>query len=123
MWHLVLISIFYSCYIYYYLLLFSVDSLFIYDYFYDLYKKNGREYMKTKDTNFDFTVKRAYLKFENLFGGNPVLGKEIDKLLIENWKEVLDEMKPSLNDFYNKVTTQILELYVKKVPYDEIFLD
>lgn len=46
---------------------------------YELVKKKNIEYIKIVEHEIDFTPKRAYFYFENLFNGNKVLGTLLNK--------------------------------------------
>ena len=42
---------------------------------FETYKKEGETYMRVKEFKVKFTPMKVLLKFENLFDGDPTLGK------------------------------------------------
>ncbi|KAG5873664.1 hypothetical protein JTB14_021734 [Gonioctena quinquepunctata] len=83
--------------------------------------KNGDEYLQIADDSIDFTVDKFGVYFGNLFNGDPVLGPNTNKVLNDEWKSVLEELKPALEKTISSVASSIVNSIVEKVPGKLIF--
>lgn len=62
------------------------------------------------------------MNFENLFNGDKVLSDTTNQFLNQNWKEILNELKPVLTKTIGDIYKAISEPIFMKFPYEEIFL-
>ncbi|XP_063224137.1 protein takeout-like [Bacillus rossius redtenbacheri] len=88
---------------------------------FDIAKKDGKEYIKIKNNNFDFTITNALFDLKNLFNGDKVLGDTMNTFLNENWREVYGEIKPAVAEVVRTVIVRILDEFTSLLPYDELF--
>lgn len=58
----------------------------------------------------------------NLFNGNKALGDAMNRFIKENWKNIFDDMKPSLFEAFAGIFKNMLNKIFSTVPYDEMFL-
>lgn len=102
--------------------LLNMDITYKYDFL--LEKRNGKDYVQIPNdkASIDFKTTRLFLKFENLFNGDKLLGDNMNTFLDENWKEVLDELGSPLVKSLTPVFTLIINGIAKEVPYNEIFV-
>lgn len=86
-------------------------------------EKNGKVYLKPVNTKLVFTTTRMYLKLDNLYNGDKLLGDSTNLFLNENWKDVFPEIRPSVFDAFAQILENYLANLFAKVPYDEIFAE
>ncbi|XP_034238713.1 protein takeout-like [Thrips palmi] len=84
-------------------------------------KKTGKDHISLTTSNVKFEIGHAYFDLKNLFNGDRLLGDNMNVFLNENWKEVANELGPSLADAIGEVIRQIIQQIVDVVPYDNIF--
>ncbi|KAG5861534.1 hypothetical protein JTB14_030293 [Gonioctena quinquepunctata] len=65
----------------------------------------------------DFTLERVYFNFDNLFNGDDKLGANTNRLLNEEWKSVVNELKPAIAETVVKVASSIVNGIFDKIPY------
>lgn len=79
--------------------------------------------MKPENTKLSFTTTRIYLRLDNLYNGDKLLGETTNSFLNENWNEVFPEIRQSVFD----ALSQIVEFYMinifTKIPYNELFAE
>lgn len=94
-----------------------------YEFTFDLMRrKSGKQHVKFTWTNLEYTAKRIYLKLDNLFNGDRMLGDNMNRFLDENWKDVTDELYPSLKEAVGAIVTSIARGLFSKIPFDDLFL-
>ncbi|XP_055679537.1 protein takeout-like [Lutzomyia longipalpis] len=85
--------------------------------------KNSKVYIQTKDFLFNFDTTRLYISFENLFNGDKALSDNMNRFLNENWKDILDELKPAITDAFSQIFNSIINTIFSKIAYSDIYLD
>ncbi|KAL7042740.1 hypothetical protein ACKWTF_001266 [Chironomus riparius] len=83
--------------------------------------KNGKNYMQIDKLRMNFDVKRASFNFTNLFNGNVQLGDALNKFINENWKDILNDLKPAMADSLGSIYKSLLDNMFSNIPYDEFF--
>lgn len=105
-------------------------------------KDNGKGHMKIDKVKMDFEVTRfVYLKFNkstlsifryifrlichftNLFNGEKVLEDSINRFLNENWKDILEEIKPAVSKTIGNVYMNTINKIADKIPYNDIIIE
>lgn len=84
--------------------------------------KNGQIYVEVMDFKFTFNTTRLKSKFENLFNGNKELSAQMNVFLNENWNDILQELKPAVQDAFGSAFHEITNRIFAKVPFDSLFL-
>ncbi|XP_047105479.1 protein takeout-like [Schistocerca piceifrons] len=84
-------------------------------------RDDGKEYIKPTHSEIKYDMSRAYMHLDGLFGGNKLLGDNMNTFLNENWQEVVKEIGPALTEALSAVVTQVLSGITNLVPYDEVF--
>lgn len=62
------------------------------------------------------------MNFENLFGGDKLLGTTMNQFLNENWQDILNELKPVLRKAIAKIVKGIVNPVFGKFAYNDLFL-
>lgn len=84
--------------------------------------KKGKQYIQTDKFHLDFDTTRMRLHLENLFNGDKALGDNMNEFLNENWRDILDELKPSITYAVSEILKGIINRIFAKIPYDSVFL-
>ncbi|CAH0557643.1 unnamed protein product [Brassicogethes aeneus] len=98
------------------------DGDFIYDTYWTFVEKNSQQFAKINNTKLDMKLKRAHFNFENLFNGDKLLGDNMNKVLNDNWEDVMKEIGPGITHTLDVVATSILKAYFENIPYEEMFV-
>lgn len=77
--------------------------------------------MEIEDFDYKIAAEDGSFQFDNLFNGNEKLGKEMNNLLNENWKQVFNDAKPGYEVLFGTVFKSYFNLVLSKVPYLEAF--
>lgn len=83
--------------------------------------KNGKQYIQTERFQLDFDTTRLHIKLENLFNGDKALGDNMNQFLNENWRDILNELKPAITFAVEEILKGIINRIFMKIPYSEIF--
>lgn len=84
-------------------------------------EKNGKIYMKPENTKLSFTTTRIYMRLDNLYNGDKILGESTNAFLNENWNEVFPEIRKSVFDALSQIVEYYMTNIFTKIPYDELF--
>lgn len=84
--------------------------------------KNGKEYIQTEKFKLEFDTGKFSLHFTNLFNGDKALGDNMNIFLNENWRDILNELKPSITSTLEQILEAIINRIFAKVPYKEMYL-
>ncbi|XP_034253546.1 protein takeout-like [Thrips palmi] len=96
---------------------------FNYTFDFDLYKRaDGRDYMKVVSSNLSFDTTRVYVRLENLFNGDKLLGENMNRFINENWREVTQEIGPTIADAVAEVFKSILTNISDLVPWEYAYV-
>lgn len=102
----------------------AIGGIYEYNAEYIIHKVKGEDYFDlTENDNLDFDLQNMKVQFNNLFDGDKRLGKQMNKFLNENWKEVLTEFGPAISGTVRSIGRSIASAIFKKVPYHELVLD
>jgi hypothetical protein len=83
--------------------------------------KKGQKYFKVIDQKFSWEPELLTLKFENLFGGDPALGENINKVINENWQVIFQDVGPSYSVALGQIFGAIANGFFGKVSVLELF--
>lgn len=50
-----------------------------------------------------------------------VTGEQMNRFLNENWKDVQNELSPTISESFKRVVNSIVDNICSQVPYEEIF--
>lgn len=85
--------------------------------------KNNQLYVQTKKFRFTFDVSRLYIYLENLFNGDKALSDNMNLFLNENWRDIFQELKPSIEDAFTQILNSLVNSVFSKVPYSDFFIE
>lgn len=88
---------------------------------YEEEERHGKQYVHFVKNSLTYVLERAYFKLDNLFGGDPTLGGEMNKFLDENWKEVNEEIGVRVGDALGEVIGVALQAVFYRIPIDSLF--
>ncbi|KAJ8922053.1 hypothetical protein NQ315_008694 [Exocentrus adspersus] len=100
------------------------DLVVNYGFKYELVKKeDGKNYINPNiKPDVTYTMKNVHFQFDNLFNGDKTLGDQTNKFLNENSGDINKDLGESISQTISAVVTNIIQLIVAVVPYDEIFI-
>lgn len=84
-------------------------------------EKHGKRYLNVTDLKSVTEPALVTFDMENLFGGNEALGKQMNKLLNENWKLVNEEVGGAYNEILSVFFKNIAQKIFTAISLDEIF--
>ncbi|XP_065365345.1 protein takeout-like [Calliphora vicina] len=86
-------------------------------------EKDGATYMHIEVLNVDTVPKKMVYNVQNLFNGDKALGDNMNLFLNENWQEIYNEVRGSLNKAYGDVFKGIINAVFSKYPYEKYFTE
>lgn len=91
----------------------------------NLVTKNGKQHIQIPANKFKlvFDTTRLYLRLDNLFNGDKTLGDSMNLFLNENWRDILQELKPAVRETFAQILSGIINSVFDKIPYNELFSD
>ncbi|XP_050309722.1 protein takeout-like [Anthonomus grandis grandis] len=84
-------------------------------------QKDEETYYNIEDCYVDFNIGHAELHFDNLFNGNEELGASMNLFLNDNWKSVVNEIKPVLEDRIAGIFKKFANKIFHKYPISMLF--
>ncbi|XP_046663477.1 protein takeout-like isoform X2 [Homalodisca vitripennis] len=98
--------------------LLNVNATYKFDY--KLEKVKGEDYLKITTKKLVFDTSRLYVRMENLFNGEKVLGDAMHQFMDENWRDVVKELGPAIADAIGSIFTLILTNIASVVPFKDM---
>ncbi|EGI67977.1 Circadian clock-controlled protein, partial [Acromyrmex echinatior] len=83
--------------------------------------KNNKTYVNFEKMKFKIKINKAIINFNNLFGGDTILGSTTNEILNANSDFLIDEIKPVLEDNLSDLFTRIANKITLKFTYDNLF--
>uniref|UniRef100_A0A1A9WGV8 Lipid-binding serum glycoprotein N-terminal domain-containing protein n=1 Tax=Glossina brevipalpis TaxID=37001 RepID=A0A1A9WGV8_9MUSC len=84
-------------------------------------EKDDGAYMKLENFHLHVEPKFIIYKFDNLFNGDKALGDNMNKFLNENWKEIHNELRDSVDVALGSVANDVIHRVFTKYPYAKYF--
>nr|BAN20955.1 conserved hypothetical protein [Riptortus pedestris] len=88
-----------------------------------LVKRKGGEFAHVASEQVDFTTSKFSLSLTGLFNGDKALNDNMNAILNESWREVLNDLKPSISDTVGQIIRFTLNNIFDVIPYDQFFPD
>lgn len=85
------------------------------------YQKDGAKHFKIIDSKLVIDPELIIFQFDNLFDGDENLGKNINQVFNDNWKEVFGDVKPSYEAAFGTIFTAMFNNLLEKVSISELF--
>jgi hypothetical protein len=90
----------------------------------ETYERDGVEYVRYNKPNMIYTIKRAYFKMDNLLGiKEGETGIDVNKILNDNWDEVLKDIAEPLENAVTTVVEAIMARVFMPLPKKYIFAE
>lgn len=70
-----------------------------------------------------FFFLRLYLYFGNLFNGDKALGDNMNLFLNDNWREIFDELRVSVEGAFANIFKNLVNQVFNNLPYNVLFKD
>jgi hypothetical protein len=86
-------------------------------------EKNGNKYLEIVKIAWKFTPTNMILKLDNLFNGDKALGDNMNLFLNENWRELLKELQPAIEEVFGQAFKEIAQNFLRRVPENQIVLN
>ncbi|XP_034238684.1 protein takeout-like [Thrips palmi] len=71
----------------------------------------------------DDSPKRVQVHFDGLFGGNKLLGDTMNNFMNTNWKEITQQLKPSVDASFRRRILPVAQRIVSNFPLSQLFSD
>ncbi|KAK5638724.1 hypothetical protein RI129_013019 [Pyrocoelia pectoralis] len=84
-------------------------------------EKNGKKYLTIEETTFKVEPQHAVIKFDNLFNGNQELGKSVNDIFNQNWKDLYGELGSSYEEAIGQFIQESFRRIFAKVSFDDLF--
>ncbi|KAG5681946.1 hypothetical protein PVAND_011347 [Polypedilum vanderplanki] len=84
-------------------------------------EQNGKSHLQLNKSKMTFNTTRLYMNFTDLFNGNSELGKNMNKFINENWRDILDDLKRTIVQSFGDVFSTIINHIFNNFPYAEMF--
>ncbi|KAK3926824.1 Protein takeout [Frankliniella fusca] len=92
----------------------------------DRESRDGKTYLKLTTRKVlisNDTPKNMLLHFDGLFGGNKVLGDRMNRVMNENWKEIFNLLKPSVQASFERRLLPLAQKFLANFPLKKLFDD
>ncbi|XP_052871240.1 protein takeout-like [Anopheles cruzii] len=87
----------------------------------ELVERNGEQFMHIRKYIVHFEPKLVTFQFENLFNGDPNLGRTMNQVLNDNWEVVFGELRNSYEETFGYIFKKISNQIFLKVPMNKVF--
>ncbi|KAB0792589.1 hypothetical protein PPYR_14548 [Photinus pyralis] len=77
-------------------------------------------YLQIRALKITLQPKLVKLRYDNLFGGDPRMGEEINHILNENWSDLFHDVKHGYEEAIAQAIGQVVQALFKQVPYDKL---
>ncbi|VVC40099.1 Haemolymph juvenile hormone binding [Cinara cedri] len=85
--------------------------------------KKGTTYLEIVEIKWTFVPNKIHMKLDNLFNGNKELGDNMNIFLNENWREILKELQPAIEEVFGAIFKTIGQQFLNYVPENQLLLD
>ncbi|KAJ3633804.1 hypothetical protein MTP99_010729 [Tenebrio molitor] len=86
-----------------------------------LVTRKGISYMDVEKSVVKLYVGDVQTDYTGLFDQNEVLAKAAKQVINENLKEIIDEVKPALEEVFVRIANDVLFKSVLRIPYDKLY--
>ncbi|VVC40627.1 Hypothetical protein CINCED_3A014149 [Cinara cedri] len=85
-------------------------------------ERNGNTFMDINNLTITFIATNLNLQFENLMNADKALSNNINVFLNENWRDILKELQPNIEQFMGMALQEISQHFFNSIPENEILL-
>uniref|UniRef100_A0AAU6SH69 Protein takeout-like protein n=1 Tax=Maconellicoccus hirsutus TaxID=177089 RepID=A0AAU6SH69_MACHI len=72
-------------------------------------KRDGKTFLSVKERKINLKIGNLQIHFSNLFNGNKQLSESTNVFINENWRDILQEINPLVEDTIGEVMMQIIK--------------
>lgn len=83
--------------------------------------KNGKEHIIFDDNRITIDIGSGFFQFDDLFHNNPELTRTTNNVINQNIKEIINELKPLLEDTIGTIVFSVATRVFKRYPLDTLF--
>lgn len=83
--------------------------------------KGGKSYLNFTSIDIDLAFGGGTVKFDNLFKDNPEVSEGLNKVINENVKDFLNELKPAAVQTISTIVFTLAKNVFDRYPIDELF--
>ncbi|XP_054726279.1 protein takeout-like [Anastrepha obliqua] len=88
-----------------------------------LHPKDGKTYLSVDKLKVLVEPEKMSIKMTNLFNGDPALGGNLNEFLNQNWRDVWNELQPSIHVAIAEVIKSVLQTLFKRFAYEDLYAD
>lgn len=85
-------------------------------------EQKGAEHLQVNKVLVNFNTTRMHLTMDNLFNGDKLLTDSMNSFLDQNWRLIIDELKPSLQNAIGEVDRDMMQPLFDKFAYKDMWL-
>ncbi|KAF4528888.1 hypothetical protein B566_EDAN017381 [Ephemera danica] len=85
-----------------------------------LVTRKGLTYISLRDRKVNLNIEGATMHFENLFNGNKQLGDTTNRFFNENWRDIVNEIRPVLEETIAEVIHGIVRQVFDLFPLEQL---
>ncbi|XP_015173318.1 PREDICTED: protein takeout-like [Polistes dominula] len=82
--------------------------------------KTNQKHFRVKNSNIDYNIRNLQVHLDNLFNGDDMLEKAMNTFLNNNWKLIVDEVKPTLEETILNINNNIIDKIFTIYPIDTL---
>lgn len=77
---------------------------------------DGSDRLRVTNTDIDFTIEHLRMHLSDLFNGDPLLGRAVNRFINDNGREILREVKPQVVVRLNDVVQEVMNDALSQLP-------
>ncbi|KAI4485986.1 hypothetical protein M0804_006475 [Polistes exclamans] len=82
--------------------------------------KTNQEHFRVNDLNIDYNIRNLHVHLDNLFNGDKILQEVMNVFLNNNWKLIMNEIKPALEENVSNIFKNIIDKIFTIYPIDTL---
>ncbi|KAL5245198.1 hypothetical protein ACI65C_012608 [Semiaphis heraclei] len=84
-------------------------------------KKNQKNFLDIQQNKINLKIGAVKLHFSNLFNGNKQLGDQTNRFINNNWKDLMVEIRPLLEDTVSSIILGFIKPVFETLSVDDVF--
>ncbi|KAL3271588.1 hypothetical protein HHI36_022063 [Cryptolaemus montrouzieri] len=88
----------------------------------EMFTKDNEEYVRGTRGMFDINPENCFFKFDNILDGNQQIGDNINQVLNDNWRAIVDELRLEYGESIGTTIVNIVNKIFEEIPLKYIFL-
>ncbi|XP_059487340.1 protein takeout-like [Neocloeon triangulifer] len=83
--------------------------------------RNNKTYCRLTDCRIRMRIGSGFMNLENLFNGDKRLGDNMNRILNDNFLEVIKEVQPALEETFSQLYLKLISPIFASVKYEDVF--